>query len=118
MATEPGITTKAPGLVPDELKSSPRSQGIDTPRKKKPKDLAVITECCTGCAGSPACVEYCPVEDCMFWVPDEDHPPFGRIQVDPFCVLAAKSASAKAPMAASWMAARGMPSPWWIPLRS
>src|SRR2546429_7088528 len=35
------------------------------------------------CAGSPACVEYCPVEDCMFWVPDEDNPPFGRIQIDP-----------------------------------
>ena len=22
----------------------------------------------------------------MFWVPDEDHPPFGRIQVDPAAV--------------------------------
>jgi len=66
-------------MVPDELKSEPKSKGLTTPRKKKPKELAVITECCTGCAGSPACVEYCPVEDCMFWVPDEDNPPFGRI---------------------------------------
>ena len=70
-------------MVPDELKFEPKSTGLTTPRKKKPKELAVITECCTGCAGSPACVEYCPVADCMFWVPDEDHPPFGRIQVDP-----------------------------------
>ena len=51
-------------MVPDELKFEPRSKGLATPRKKKPKELAVITECCTGCAGSPACVEICPVEDC------------------------------------------------------
>ncbi len=78
----PAETTgnKAAGMVPDELKFEPKSTGLTTPRKKKPKELAVITECCTGCAGSPACVEYCPVADCMFWVPDEDHPPFGRIQ--------------------------------------
>jgi Na+-translocating ferredoxin:NAD+ oxidoreductase RNF subunit RnfB len=36
-------------MVPDELKSEPRSKGIVTPRKKKPKELAVITECCIGC---------------------------------------------------------------------
>jgi hypothetical protein len=30
--------------------------------------------------GSPACIEYCPIEACMFWVTDEDHPPFGRIE--------------------------------------
>ena len=71
----PSETTgnKAAGMVPDELKFEPKSTGLTTPRKKKPKELAVITECCTGCAGSPACVEYCPVADCMFWVPDEDH---------------------------------------------
>ena len=79
MANAPEVV-KAPGMVPDELKQEPRSKGITFARKKKPKELAVITECCTGCAGSPACVEYCPVEDCMFWVPDEDNPPFGRIR--------------------------------------
>src|SRR6185295_5674591 len=47
-------------------------------RKKRPRILAITTDCCTGCAGSPACIEYCPIEACMFWVPDEDHPPFGR----------------------------------------
>ena len=88
---------KAPGLVPDELKQEPRSKGILTPRKKKPKELAVITECCTGCAGSPACVEYCPVEDCMFWIPDYDHPPFGRIEVDPLQCIGCKKCLSKGP---------------------
>ena len=64
------------------VKAEPWSEGIKTPRKKIPKELAVINEACTGCAGSPVCVTYCPVEECMFWVPDEDHPPFGIIDVD------------------------------------
>jgi ferredoxin len=96
MAAEPEITRVA-GMVPDALKNEPRSKGITTPRKKKPKELAVITECCTGCAGSPACVEYCPVEDCMFWVPDEDHPPFGRIQIDPILCIGCKKCLSKGP---------------------
>jgi len=96
MATVPE-TAKAPGLVPDELKQEPRSKGILTPRKKKPKELAVITECCTGCAGSPACVEYCPVEDCMFWIPDYDHPPFGRVEVDPLQCIGCKKCLSKGP---------------------
>ncbi len=88
---------KPAGMVPDEIKFEPKSKGLLTPRKKKPKELAVITECCTGCAGSPACVEYCPVEDCMFWVPDEDHPPFGRIQVDPILCIGCKKCLSKGP---------------------
>ena len=87
----------ARGMVPEEMKEEPRSQGQNYPRKKKPKELAVITECCTGCAGSPACVEYCPVEDCMFWVSDEDHPPFGRIQVDPILCIGCKKCTSKGP---------------------
>jgi ferredoxin len=78
-------------------KSEPKSLGLETPRKKKPKELAVITECCTGCAGSPACVPYCPVADCMFWVPDEEHPPFGRIQVDPQLCIGCKKCTSKGP---------------------
>ena len=96
MANAPDVA-KAPGMVPDELKHEPRSKGIATARKKKPKELAVITECCTGCAGSPACVEYCPVEDCMFWVPDEDNPPFGRIQIDPIQCIGCKKCLSKGP---------------------
>ena len=78
-------------------KSSPISVGIDTPRKKKPKEIAVITECCTGCAGSPACVPYCPVADCMFWVQDDENPPFGRIQVDPQLCIGCKKCTSKGP---------------------
>src|SRR5271167_350871 len=96
MSTQPEILKNAE-IIPIELKQEPRSKGITTPRKKKPKELAVITECCTGCAGSPACVEYCPVEDCMFWVPDEDHPPFGRIQVDSVLCIGCKKCTSKGP---------------------
>ena len=78
-------------------KMEPKSEGIETPRKKKPKEIAVITECCTGCAGSPACVPYCPVLDCMFWVPDENHPPFGHIEVDPFLCIGCKKCTSKGP---------------------
>jgi ferredoxin len=96
MAAEREIV-KSAGMVPDELKHEPRSKGLTTPRKKKPKELAVITECCTGCAGSPACLEYCPVEDCMFWVPDENNPPFGRIDVDPILCIGCKKCVSKGP---------------------
>ena len=96
MPPAPGAT-KAVGMVPDEMKWEPKSKGLTTPRKKKPKELAVITECCTGCAGSPACVEYCPVEDCMFWVPDEDSTPFGRIAVDPILCIGCKKCLSKGP---------------------
>ena len=85
------------GMVPDEFKHEPRSKGLLTARKKKPKELAVITECCTGCAGSPACVPYCPVADCMYWVPDEDHPPFGRIEVDPYLCIGCQKCISKGP---------------------
>src|SRR5947199_7574138 len=79
------------------LKMEPKSEGIATPRKKRPKELAVITECCTGCAGSPACVPYCPVADCMYWVPDEDHQPFGHIEVDPVLCIGCKKCVSKGP---------------------
>ena len=32
-------------------------------RKRKPRIVAVINDSCTGCSGSPACVDYCPVEE-------------------------------------------------------
>ena len=79
------------------IKQEPKSQGINTPRKKMPRELAIINELCTGCAGSPACVDYCPVEDCMYWIPDEDHPPFGRIEVDPFLCIGCKKCVSKGP---------------------
>lgn len=79
------------------VKREPKSTGTTTKRKRKPHILAVINECCTGCAGSPACVEYCPVEDCMYWVPDTSHPPFGRIEVDPLLCIGCKLCISKGP---------------------
>ena len=74
-----GETTVEPGIIRKEF---PMSEGKTTLRKKKPRQLAIINDKCTGCAGSPVCVDYCPVEMCMFWVPDPDAPPFGIIEVD------------------------------------
>jgi len=79
------------------VKQAPLSTGLTTKRKRVPKILAIINECCTGCAGSPACVDYCPVADCMYWVPDPDHPPFGVIRVDPMTCIGCKLCTSKGP---------------------
>ena len=78
-------------------KARPDVQGQTNKRKRKPHILAVINENCTGCSGSPACVDYCPVEDCMYWSPDADHPPFGRIIVDPLLCIGCKLCTSKGP---------------------
>ena len=78
-------------------KAEPMSHGRTDLRKRKPKLLAVINENCTGCAGSPVCVAYCPVEACMFWIPDEDHPPFGRIEVDKTTCIGCAKCTSKGP---------------------
>lgn len=55
-------------------------------RAKKPKQLAVILDGCTGCAGSPVCQVCCPVDECMLLEPTDQYP-FARIRVDPLkCV--------------------------------
>ena len=87
-------------MLADVVKMEPKSEGITTPRKKRPKELAIITECCTGCAGSPACVPgYCPVADsCMYWIPwIRTIRPFGRIDVDPFLCIGCKKCVSKGP---------------------
>ncbi len=66
-------------------------------RKKKPKRLAVITDCCTGCAGSPVCVELCPVVDCMITVPDPGHGPLKFTWVDPLKCIGCKRCVTKGP---------------------
>lgn len=78
-------------------KLEPMSRGRTDLRKRKPKQIAVINENCTGCAGSPVCVDYCPVEACMFWVPDPDHPPFGRIEVDKATCIGCAKCTSKGP---------------------
>jgi len=79
------------------IKMAPMSEGRSDLRKRKPKQLAVINENCTGCAGSPACIAYCPVDTCMFWVPDEEHPPFGVIEVDKAVCIGCAKCTSKGP---------------------
>jgi len=94
----PDAPAAVPAYEPEEVvKSAPMSEGKTDKRKRKPHILAVINECCTGCAGSPACVEYCPVGECMYWVRDADHPPFGRIVVDPYLCIGCKLCVSKGP---------------------
>jgi ferredoxin len=69
------------------------------PRKKKPKDIAVINDACTGCAGSPVCIELCPVDYCMILVKDDVYAPdFGRVIVDPLACIGCKRCISKGPM--------------------
>lgn len=78
-------------------KSYPISKGDTKRRKRKPHVVAVINEMCTGRSGSPACMDYCPVAECMFWVKDEDHPPFGRIVVDPLLCIGCRQCTSRGP---------------------
>jgi len=70
-----------------ETTAAPAAKGRFTGRRaKKPKQLAVILDGCTGCAGSPVCQVCCPVDECMLLVPADAYP-FARIRVDPLkCV--------------------------------
>ncbi len=91
------IAALEPLSAPHE-KGWPWSEGGMTGnRKKKPAILAVTNENCTGCAGSPVCINYCPVDECMYWIPDEDHPPFGRIEVDGQTCIGCKQCISKGP---------------------
>jgi ferredoxin len=66
-------------------------------RKKKPKVLAYITESCTGCAGSPVCQAYCPVDECMILVQNPGAPSFGVIEVDPLKCIGCHKCTTKGP---------------------
>ena len=66
-------------------------------RKRKPRIVAVINDSCTGCSGSPACVDYCPVENCMVWVTDPEAPTLGLIEVDALLCIGCKLCISKGP---------------------
>jgi len=87
-------------------------------RKVKPKLLAVITDECTGCAGSPVCQIYCPVDDCMLLVPAADAFPYMRIWVDPLKCVGCKKCVSRGPADAfldgcPWDAIRMIATPAW-----
>ena len=83
--------------VPVLEKIWPMAEGRAVQRKKRPKIMAVINDNCTGCSGSPVCIAYCPVGECMFWVPDKDQPHFGRIEVDADLCIGCKLCTSKGP---------------------
>ncbi len=71
---------------------------IQTRRKRKPKRIVVVSECCTGCAGSPVCQDLCPVENCLVLVRDEQHAPdFGRMTANPLLCIGCKSCTSRGP---------------------
>ncbi len=52
-------------------------------RKKKPKKLAIIDE--QGCSGCEICIDFCPVENCIIKVENQNHPginPVCKIKLD------------------------------------
>ena len=69
---------------------------LTTQRKKKPKDIAVIMDSCTGCGGSPVCEPLCPVADCMIHVRSDDNPA-GYIWVDPLKCIGCRRCTTKGP---------------------
>jgi len=102
------------------VKYEPISTGTTTKRKRKPHILAVINECCTGCAGSPACVEYCPVGNACIGRRTSIIRHSGGLSSIPCCASGANFAPAKVPMALSSKAVRGTRLIWcrWRSLRA
>lgn len=87
-------------------------------RKVKPKQLAVITDACTGCAGAPVCQPYCPVDECMLLVSDATAYPFQRIVVDPLKCVGCKKCLTDGPEqtfldGCPWDAIVMVPTPQW-----
>jgi ferredoxin len=75
------------------VKKKPTTAGK---RKRKPKEVAFINDSCTGCAGSPVCLGYCPVPACMVYVDDPDTV-FGRVWVDPDTCIGCQKCTSKGP---------------------
>ncbi|MEW6444235.1 MAG: 4Fe-4S dicluster domain-containing protein [bacterium] len=63
------------------------------------KRAAVVTERCSGCAGTPVCRIFCP-QDALRLVDDRDSFPFKRAQVDPAACTGCGSCVARGPRGA------------------
>ena len=93
-----GSSTQTPAGTPAARAASKSADGRFIGRRaKKPKQLAVITETCTGCAGAPVCQIYCPVDECMILVAAEDAFPYGRIWVDPLKCVGCRKCLSRGP---------------------
>jgi len=98
--TEPSRRPDSPAAAvkPTLEKHEPMSVGDGKAvRKRKPRQIAFVTEDCSGCSGSPTCIEYCPIAGCMFWVPSRDGSPFGVIRVDPDLCIGCSRCVSKGP---------------------
>jgi ferredoxin len=85
------------GMVPDEFKHEPRSKGLLTARKKKAQRTGGHHRVLHRLRWFACLCGILSVEDCMFWVPDEDNSPFGRIQVDPILCIGCNKCTSKGP---------------------
>ncbi len=87
-------------------------------RRVKPKQLAIITDICSGCAGAPICQIYCPVEDCMILLPADEGVPHQRIWVDPLKCVGCRKCVGQGPedqflYGCPWDAIRMVPTSEW-----
>ena len=114
------LGSPAPGAgAGTERQSAKNAEGKFIGRRKvKPKLLAVVGDGCTGCAGSPVCQIYCPVDDCMVLVAADDSYPYQRIWVDPLRCVGCKKCVTQGPDASlldgcPWEAIAMVPTPVW-----
>lgn len=122
----PGAVPHRPMILLDEpsplgatrttAKKNPQGKFVGR-RKVKPKLLAVITDACTGCSGSPVCQIYCPVDECMLLAAADAHP-FQRIWVDPLRCVGCKKCISRGPDdtlldGCPWDAIRMVPTAQW-----
>lgn len=110
------ISTKGPLALSLE-KEDEMADLLTVQRKKKPKEIAVIFDSCTGCAGSPVCAPLCPVADCMLWVETEDNSA-GYIWVDPLKCIGCRRCITKGPEdilldGCPWDSISMVPTPDW-----
>ncbi len=66
----------------------------------KKRMVAVIDECCTGCAGTPVCRMFCPTDGALEYIDDEDSFHFKRMRVNPEKCIGCGGCVSRGPMGA------------------